>query len=251
MEYLLKALAVLLVAAGGSFIQRVTGFGFGIFAMIFLPYITGQYIEATVLSSAMSLISTIYVSFVYRKSIKWKLVLPCVVCSMVTTVLAVKFMSGKSSDVLCALLGGVLILLSIYYIFWSGKLKPRESLPASAVAGGLSGIMGSLFAMAGPPMVIYITGVTTSKLDYIATIQCFFCLNGMFTLGVKAFAGYFTLDVVKLVIPGIGGLFAGNFIGGKVYDRLDSGKLKKAIYIFMAISGAVTLINSLIKLFGK
>ena len=251
MEYLLKALAVLLVAAGGSFIQRVTGFGFGIFAMIFLPHITGHYIEATVLSSAMSLISTIYVSFVYRKNIKWRLVLPCVICSMVTTVLAVKFMSGKSSDILCALLGGVLIFLSIYYIFWSGKLKPRESLPASAVAGGLSGIMGSLFAKAGPPMVIYLTGVTTSKLDYIATIQCFFCLNGMFTLGVKAFAGYFTLEVVKLAIPGIAGLFAGNFIGGKVYDRLDSAKLKKAIYIFMAVSGAVTLINSLLKLFGK
>ena len=99
MEYLLKALAVLLVAAGGSFIQRVTGFGFGIFAMIFLPYITEHYIEATVLSSAMSLISTIYVSFVYRKNIKWRLVLPCVICSMVTTVLAVKFMSGKSSDI--------------------------------------------------------------------------------------------------------------------------------------------------------
>ena len=73
----------------------------------------------------------------------------------------------------------------------------------------------------------------------------------MFTLGVKAFAGYFTLEVVKLAIPGIAGLFAGNFIGGKVYDRLDSAKLKKAIYIFMAVSGAVTLINSLLKLFGK
>ena len=37
----------------------------------------------------------------------------------------------------------------------------------------------------------------------------------------------------------------------QVYDRLDSAKLKKAIYIFMAVSGAVTLINSLLKLFGK
>ena len=44
---------IMLVVFSASYIQSVTGFGFGIFAMIFLPHIL-MYTEANVPSSILS-----------------------------------------------------------------------------------------------------------------------------------------------------------------------------------------------------
>ena len=44
---------VIIITFFASFIQRVSGFGFGIFAMTFLPYIMSAYTEANVLSSML------------------------------------------------------------------------------------------------------------------------------------------------------------------------------------------------------
>ena len=53
MDTYLLLFLVALVTFVGSYIQGATGFGFGIFAMIFLPKLL-QYTEANVLSSMLS-----------------------------------------------------------------------------------------------------------------------------------------------------------------------------------------------------
>ena len=48
-------------------------------------------------------------------------------------------------------------------------------------------------------------------------------------------------EVILYSLIGIAGCMLGDFIGSKVFDKLDSDKLKKIIYIGMIISGAVML----------
>lgn len=51
---------IALIVTGASYIQSVTGFGFGIFAMIFLPSLLA-YTEANVLSSMLSMLTSLLV----------------------------------------------------------------------------------------------------------------------------------------------------------------------------------------------
>lgn len=44
-------LEIFLLAIGASFVQRTTGFGFGIFIMTLLPFLMPSYGEATALST--------------------------------------------------------------------------------------------------------------------------------------------------------------------------------------------------------
>ena len=62
-------IAVVTVAA--SFIQSVTGFGFGILAMIFLPHIL-IYTEANVLSTMLSAATSFTVAVALWRKIDWK-----------------------------------------------------------------------------------------------------------------------------------------------------------------------------------
>ena len=60
--------AIFFLALGASFVQRTTGFGFGIFIMTLLPFLMSSYGEATALSGLLAicehLISIVEVAFI-------------------------------------------------------------------------------------------------------------------------------------------------------------------------------------------
>ncbi len=243
MNIWLKIFLIILLAFCGSFIQRVTGFGYGIFVMIFLPSILSDYGPATLLSTISSLLATLFVVIKHKKDIQWKVLIPCILGGMVTLYFSVEFMKGVSNKSLKAMLSVILILLSIYFLFAKKEHKIKPHPAKGLFAGGLSGIMGGLFAMSGPPMVVYLLGSMASSAAYIATIQTHFAILGVYTVIVKAAAGFFTKEVMLMTFPSIAGLLAGTFCGEKVSKKLDGKKLKKAVYIFMGISGVVTLLT--------
>lgn len=53
------------------------------------------------------------------------------------------------------LLGVTLIAVSLYFAFFSKRIKVKPSIPTQIVAGSLSGLMGGFFGMQGPPAVLY------------------------------------------------------------------------------------------------
>lgn len=241
----LQILLVIAVAAVGSFIQRVSGFGFGIFVMIFLPYIISDYGPATVLSSMMGLVLSLQVSVTKRKHINWRLVLPCLATAMITTVLSVIFMTKQSGSTLKLLLGIVLILLSVYFIFFSKRLKVSGNIPTGLGVGLLSGVMSGLFAMSGPPVVVYMLSAAATATEYIATIQAYFAALSVFTIGTKIVAGFFTVQVFVFFVFGAIGVVVGNIVGSRVFDKLNTDMIKRIAYIVMAVSGVVTMLSAL------
>ena len=63
---------VLLLSLVASFVQRVSGFGFGIFIMMFLPYIMPSYNEAVALSGLLSGTTASFdVTFSYDKLLNY------------------------------------------------------------------------------------------------------------------------------------------------------------------------------------
>lgn len=248
MDLWVRILLVILVAFGGAFIQRVTGFGFGIFAIMFLPYLVSSYGSATLLANLLSVTMSVFIAIKMRKNIQWKLIIPCMIAGYITTFLAVEFMKGQSNAILKAILGGFLIVLSVYFIFVSNRVKIKATLFSGVMLGGLSGALGGLFSTGGPPMVIYLLSATSSVAAYMATMQCHFAIMNMYTIGVKIAAGLLNTEVLILALFGYIGVFLGTFLGAKVADRLDGAKFKKTVYGFMAISGVITLVTALLEL---
>ena len=239
--FVLSALVVL----GASFIQSVTGFGFGIFAMIFLPSLM-QYTEANVLSSMLSLFTSLAVVIVMWKKINFKnLIFPLIGC-LVTTYLAVKFIGSQDNKTLILLLGIVLFVLSIYFFFFSGKIRIRPTWYAGLIAGVISGVMGGMFSIGGPPVVIYFMQSEDSTDSYLATISAYFVLSGVINVVTKAAEGFITQNVWIAFAIGFVAMALGALVGKLVRDKCNSSMIKKAVYGFMAISGIMNIVTSLI-----
>jgi uncharacterized membrane protein YfcA len=237
----LHFLYVILVGFGAAFVQRVSGFGLGIFAMIFLPHFLPDPTLAATIPCILSCYTTTTNSIRYRKNIAFKTAIPMLSAAMISIPIAVYFSKKVSANNLISLLGVVLIILSIYFLFFSKKIKIKPTVPNGIIAGTLGGALNGLFATGGPPAVLYLTSATPDNITYFATIQFYFCLTNLYSIANRAINGLITLDLLLYAAVGLIGCISGDLLGRKVFDKLDAQKLKYVIYIGMIISGVLML----------
>lgn len=237
----LHFLYVILVGFGAAFVQRVSGFGLGIFAMMFLPHFLPSHTAAATISCLFSCYTTTFNSIRYRKNVAYKTAIPMLAAALISIPVAVYFAAKVSAKIFEILLGSVLVVLSIYFLFFNKKIKIKPTIPNGIIAGTLGGALNGLFSTGGPPAVLYLTNATPDNATYFATIQFYFCLTNIYATANRAIGGLITVDLLIYAGIGILGCIAGDFLGRKIFDKLDAQKLKYIIYIGMIISGVLML----------
>jgi len=235
-------IAILLVSAMGAFIQRVTGFGFGIFVMIFFPYIMQTHTSAAAVSTIVSCILSIYNAIIYRRKTPYKKIIPLIGAALVTIPIAVRFSVLVSGDVLKRILGIVLIVLSLYFLFLNNRIKIKPTVKNAVIAGGVGGMLTGLFSTGGPPVVLYLMNSLTDNVMYFASTQFYFGLTGIYSTLVRFFNGIINLEVVVYSVIGFVGSMAGNFVGKQIFDKLNGQRLRQLVYFVMIISGIVMVV---------
>lgn len=162
---MLSHIYILLLAVGASFIQRTIGFGFGIFIMTALPFLMPSYGEAVTLSGLLALTSSSVAMFKYRKYVTWKRLVPILAAFLMVSTAAIFMLKRIEGSTMRIVLGLVLILISLYFIFFKDKIQKmvRPGLKYQIGTGIVSGAMGGLFGMQGPPVVLYLINSEEDK----------------------------------------------------------------------------------------
>lgn len=153
-------------------------------------------------------------------------------------------MFGTDASWLKIILGITLILLSLYFTFFKKdgvKIKPNWFNTISL--GSVSGLMGGLFSMQGPPVVYYYLSTQETKEEYMAQTQCFFLLGNLWMTLLRAGEGIITAEVGKCYLIAITGCLIGMWVGAHIYDKMNKDLLLKVIYIFLAYSGVSMIIS--------
>lgn len=235
-------LIFILFAFGAAFIQRTTGFGFGIFIMTVLPYLLPSYGEATTLSGALAMLTSLVLTVKYRHLIVWRKLLTILLTFVAVSFMAIMMLRGLSSDVLRRILGATLIAASLYFWFFSSRIKIAPNVPTQVSLGGVSGIMGGLFGMQGPPAVLYFLAVSKTKEEYTAIAQAYFLIGNVMMTLMRAYSGFVTHDVMVFWCVGVPSVIAGTWVGGLVYRRLSLDVIRKVVYVYIGLSGAGQLL---------
>ena len=119
---------LVLMCIGASFVQRVSGFGFGIFIMTVLPYLMPSYGEATTLSGLCAMSMSLYIVISHWKHISWNKLWYLLIVFLITSFFAVHFVSQAGDGLLKILLGIILIIASLWFSLFAGKvhIKPNR-----------------------------------------------------------------------------------------------------------------------------
>ena len=234
---------IFLMALGASVTQRVCGFGFGIFIMMVLPFIMPTFGEATALSGLLAIFTALVPAIHMVRHVPWRKLIPILVTFVIVSFFSVLMVKHIDSHILKKVLGGVMILISLYFMFMNGKFTLKPSIPVQVSMGTISGIMGGLFAMQGPPAVIYFIGCSKDKTEYMAITQWYFLIGNTMMTIYRAGHGFVTGTVLTSWCVGIAGVLIGLLIGARIFHRINADMLRHVIYGFMAFSGVVALLS--------
>lgn len=242
----MEILYIILLAAGASFVQRTIGFGFGIFIMTALPFLMPSYGEAVTLSGLLSLTSAAVVMVKYLKYVTWKRFLPIVASFVIFSTLAICMLDKIEGQAMRIILGIVLIIISLYFSFFKEKLQKiiRPTSGWQLGAGAASGVMGGLFGMHGPPVVLYLVASEPDKDHYMGMIQTYAFVTNLTMLAVRAWNGYVTPTVGTTYIYGLIGLAVGVLAGNWAYNRIPNRIFTYVVYAYIAVSGLVILLTA-------
>jgi len=220
----------------GSLVQASTGFGYAIVCMALWPLIL-PFRVASVMEIITAFVMVIYLAVKLRKHINYKMLIFPFIASIVTSVVGVFTLMANTETLMRRIFGIGLILLSIYFIFFSEKIKVKPTPRNGLLAGAISGFFGGLLSVGGPPMVAYFISVTDDKLEYSATLQSYFVLTGISTFAIHLFMGNVTLEVLKFSGFALIGLAVGTLVGFYLFEKLTTTLLKKLICVFMVVFG--------------
>lgn len=234
---------IFLMSVGAAFVQRVSGFGFGIFIMTMLPFLLPTYGEATALSGLLALVTSLFITLRLRRYIPWRKLLPILFTFLVVSWMAVMAVAGAPEHLLRIVLGIALMAASLYFFLLSHRLHLPASLGVQIGMGTLSGIMGGLFGMQGPPAVLYFISTTSTKEEYMAIAQCYFLIGNLFMTAYRAQAGFLTPAVAEGWLSGLLGVALGTMLGAKVFHRIPLPLLRRIIYLYMGLSGLLVLLS--------
>ena len=236
-------LLILLLSTAASFIQRASGFGFGIFVMMFFPFILPTYGESITLSGLLAGTTALFITLRHWKSICWRSVAIIILFNIIASYFAIEFMASLGNDTMKRLLGVVLVAVSLYFLFAEKRItNALQSNGAKVAIGTSSGIMGGMFAMPGPPVALYCIGAIKDKMQYMATMQALSVVFNIFYTSFRAQAGLFTPNTLVYYAVGIGGVIMGSLAGAWCFNRISRDTLKKIVCVIMIINGIIAII---------
>ena len=216
MTSVLPILLIALFAALSSFVQRVTGFGFGIIMMIMLPYIMPTYGEATALSGILAACMAIVPAVRQRRYVRLKKLLPILLTFVVLSFFSVRVLTVVDGH--------------------------SPTLPVQVSLGALSGVLGGMFAMQGPPAAVYFMASSDSKDEYIAATQWYFVTGNLMMTIFRWHSGFVTHTVLESALMALPAVALGLWVGAKVYSRLHNDHVRKIVYLFLAVAGVLSVV---------
>ncbi|MBR5299153.1 MAG: sulfite exporter TauE/SafE family protein [Bacteroidales bacterium] len=243
-HHMANIMEIFLLTIGASFVQRTTGFGFGIFIMTLLPFLMPSYGEATTLSGLLALTTSTIICIRMRKYITWKRLIPILLTFIIVSTPTIFLSKCIDNQSLNKILGITLILTSLYFAFFSGKIKIKTTVPYQIGAGTISGVMGGFFGMQGPPAVLYFISSEPDKNHYIAMAQIYFLLGNVVMTIVRAANGFLTETVGRNYLFCLAAVLVGTLLGSWAFKHIPGKIFPYVVYSYIGISGLVIFLTA-------
>ena len=231
--------AVVIFAA--HFVFGLAGFGVGLVAMAFLPFIMSP-AEAVVLMTVYATIFSVVLFVPLRRDWTPRALIGLLVGSLLGTPAGVWILAVASPTLLNRLIGAMLVLVVVLEL--AGRMPRRlEGRGWGFGAGVVSGLVGGAVGLPGPPVVIYGATQNWSPRTFKANLQAFFMVNQVTIVFGYWVAGLFTAQVARLTVSYLVPAVAGIAVGMALFTRVDPVKFRRIVFIMLLGAGLLLLVG--------
>ena len=229
-------LLVMLCGAVGFTLQGAVGFGMGILGSPILILIDSRLVPGPVLASSM--VFTALLAVRERREIDVDGLRWAVAGRAAGTIPAAALLAVLSAEQMSLLFGGI-VLLAVAISISGLHVEPR---PVSLVMGGaLSGIMGTIASIGGPPMALLYQHAPGARVR--GTLSGVFLIGSIISLVALTFVGRFGRDELRLTLALLPGVLFGFAVSRRIASRLDRGYTRRAVLTIAAGAGLIVVVR--------
>lgn len=229
-----------LVAVGavavGACIQGTLGFGLGLIAAPVLALVDKDLIPGPLLLIGVATTTTVFLR--ERGSVDWRGMKWAIVGRVAGTAIGAWAVVAFTKDALIVALS-LSVILGVVMSVAGWNFRPTT--PSLIGAGTLSGIMGTLTSIGGPPMALVYQKESAQRLR--STLAGFFLIGATLSVASLFAGGEFGWHELRLGLALIPGLVLGLGTSRKVARFLDNRYTRPAVLGFSALSSLTLLIQ--------
>ena len=235
---LFSALGILVVA---YVVRGITGFGSGLIAIPLLALMLPLPIVVPMVG-LLDYLASVGHGVHHRRQIRWREILPLLPFTLAGVVFALYIFKTVDTELLVKVLG-VFVLLYAAYSLFAREPEGGGSKLWAGPAGGLGGMVGTLFGTGGPFYVIYLHFRGLDKIAFRATIAVVFLLDGASRLVGYTLSGFYTRDTLVLVAAGLPVMVIAMYAGGHIHTRITPAQFRRAIALVLVGAGIALLLR--------
>ncbi|AXC51299.1 sulfite exporter TauE/SafE family protein [Paracoccus suum] len=224
--------ALVLVAAGA--IQGSTGFGFNMLAAPVLAIMIPSFVPGAMITLAM--VVSIGGALVEHSDIHRRDLLAALSGRLVAVMAAALVLGMLAPEAFAAIFGlGVLLAVGLSLSGWHVRPSARNLF----IAGATSGFMGTLTSIGAPPMALVYQNTGGARMR--ATLNAFFVLGSLMSVGALIWAGRYGLRDLALAATMLPFAFLGFLFSGWGRRMMDKGQVRLVILTVSTLSAIVLL----------
>jgi uncharacterized protein len=232
----------LLATFAGALIAGLSGFAFGLVAASLWLYILTPS-QSAALIIAFGLLVQGYSVWKLRRALDWRKLWPFVAGAALGVPAGVTLLTWSDPRNVRIAVGILLAAYSLYAFFRpSLKLATTGGRIGDAIVGFFNGVLGGLTGLAGILVTIWCGLRGWPKDAQRAIFQpvavAIFLMSAAW-LGAK---GTVTADTIKFFVLGLPFVFAGTWLGLKLFGRIDEAMFRKIVLALLFVSGAALLL---------
>lgn len=234
-SHLLAFAAIIAIA---YFVRGIAGFGSGLIAIPLLLLYKLPLLTVVPMVVLLDYLASTSHGLKNRAGINWREVGLLLPFALLGVAVAIYLFRALDMAVLIRTLALFIVAYGVYTLLVSSP--PRHGSPVWALpAGGLAGVVGTLFGTGGPFYVVYLHARGLDKGAFRATFACVFLLDSMSRLGAYVWSGFYNYDsmaLIGLMLPVMG---LSLYLGGHVHLRISQAAFKRIIGLLLIVSGAL------------
>jgi uncharacterized membrane protein YfcA len=229
------------VVAVASLVLGLAGFGIGLVALAFLPFLMSPD-TAIVLMTVYTIVFSTAMFVPLRRYFVAAGMTGLLAGSVMGTPLGVWLLATLPASTLNRMIGAMLVIVVV--LEWLGVYPARLHGRAWALGAGLvAGVLGGAVGTPGPPVVLYTASQGWSPRTIKANLQAFFVVNQVVILIGYWWAGLVTAEVgrftVLFALPAVAGLA----VGMALFDRVDQVRFRKIVFALLFVSGLALFVR--------
>lgn len=229
-----------------SFLQTTTGFGYAIITAPLLALVLTAK-ETVMLLMLTALVICTLLLRATRNQGSFRAIAPLCIASVAGAIPGAYVMTQISNDGL-KLSIGILLLFATLALWRQYTFPLRPGRAAEALVGFIGGFLTTSTGVTGPPVILYYLNARaeTDKVAFRANLTRFFLLINLASVVFSYVAGSLVLDELWLhFLVAVPALFAGFFLGEKLFHRISAPMLRTAA-LLLIFASSIAIVGSVL-----